>query len=348
MFSGLAFRFRFQPLLIVFACLCFCGSAAAQRASMESDTADLGTGGRYVIQGTLVFPSGTRVDRPIKIRLSTPMRGEISTMTDTNGRFLFRRLSPGNYTIMIDGGDAYENVNEQTNIIQAGRTASTASTEEIIPILIRLKPKAGESVRPEVINAELASVPKPAVELYNGALKLAQEGKNKEAIEKLNQAVSLHPDFMLAFNELGVQYQKLNELEKAAEALQSALKIKQTAFAPLVNLGIVLVRMKRFPEAEVVLQAALKENDKSAIAHYYLGRALAYLGKFDDAEKELTQAVTLGGDQMKEAHRYLGAIHHARGDTPKAIAQLETYLKIAPKADDAEQVRQLIKQLKNK
>ena len=346
MFSALAFRIRFQPLLILFACLCLCGSAAAQRASMESDTADLGTGGLYVIQGTLVFPSGTRVDRPIKVRLATPMRGEISTMTDTNGRFLFRRLSPGNYMITIDGGDAYEDVNEQTNIIQAGR--SMGSTEQIIPILIRLKPKAGESIRPEVINAELASVPKPAVDLYNSALKFAQEGKNNEAIEKLNEAVSLHPNFLLAFNELGVQYQKLNELEKAAEALQSALKIKQTAFAPLVNLGIVLVRMKRFPEAEVVLQAALKENDKSAIAHYYLGRALAYRGKFDDAEKELTQAITLGGDQMKEAHRYLGAIHHARGDTPKAIAQLETYLRIAPKADDAEQVRQLIKQLKNK
>ena len=346
MSSALAFQIPFRSLLIVVACLCVVGSASAQRSGIDSDTADLGTGGLYMIQGTLVFPSGTRVDRPVKVRLSTPMRGEISTMTDTNGRFLFRRLSPGNYTIIIDGGDNYENVTEQANIIQAGR--SMGSTEQIIPILIRLKPKSGESVKPEVVHAELANVPKPAVELYNSALKLAQDGKNKEAIEKLNEAVSVHPTFMLAFNELGVQYQKLNELEKAAEALQSALKISQTAFAPLVNFGIVLVRMKRYPEAEVVLRAALKENDKSAIAHYYLGRALAYLGRFDHAEQELNQAVTLGGDQMKEAHRYLGAIYHARGDTERAIAQLETYLKISPKAEDADAVRQLIKQLKNK
>ena len=346
MFSALAFRIAFKSLLIGAACLCLIGAASAQRASLESDTADLGTGGLFVIQGTLVFPSGTRVDRPIKVRLSTPMRGEISTMTDTNGRFLFRRLSPGNYTIIIDGGESYENVSEQTNIIQAGR--SMASTEQIIPVLIRLKTKAGESIRPEVVHAELAGVPKPAVDLYNGALKLAQEGKNKPAIEKLNQAISVHPNFMLAFNELGVQYQKINELEKANEALQSALKISPAAFAPLVNQGIVLVRMKRYSDAEVVLRAALKENDKSAVAHYYFGRALAYLGRFDEAEKELTTAVTLGGDQMKEAHRYLGAIYHARGDTPRAIAELETYLRIAPKAEDADAVRELIKQLKNK
>ena len=346
MFSALAFRIAFKSLLIGVACFCLIGSASAQRASIESDTADLGTGGLYVIQGTLVFPSGTRVDRPMKVRLSTPMRGEISTMTDTNGRFLFRRLSPGSYAIIIDGGESYESVNEQTNIIQAGR--SMGSTEQIIPILIRLKPKAGESVRPEVVHAELANVPKPALDLYNSALKLAQEGKNKSAIEKLNQAISAHPNFMLAFNELGVQYQKVNELEKANEALQSALKISPAAFAPLVNQGIVLVRLKRYADAEVVLRAALKENDKSAIAHYYLGRALAYLGRFDDAEKELNTAVTMGGDQMKEAHRYLGAIYHARGDTERAIAQLETYLRIAPKADDADAVRELIKQLKQK
>jgi tetratricopeptide (TPR) repeat protein len=153
---------------------------------------------------------------------------------------------------------------------------------------------------------------------------------------------------MLAFNELGVQYQKLNELDKANDALESALKISPNSFAPLVNHGIVLVRLKRYSEAEADLRAALKENEKSAIAHFYLGRALAYLGKFDDAETELNSAITLGGEQMKEAHRYLGAIYHARGENEKAIAQLETYLKIAPKADDADSVRQLIKQLKQK
>jgi Flp pilus assembly protein TadD len=314
--------------------------------TLESDTADMGTGGRYVIQGTLLFPSGQRVDRPMRVRLYIATRGEVTTMTDTNGRFLFRRLSPGSYTIIIDGEKDYEPVNEQTNIIQAGR--SMGSTEEIIPVQIRLKLKAGDSVKAEVVHADLANVPKPAVELYSSALKLAQDGKNKAAIEKLNQAISAHPDFMLAFNELGVQYQKIGELDKADEALQSALKISPSSFAPLVNHGIVLVRLKKYADAEVDLRAALKENDQSAIAHFYLGRALAYLGNFDEAEKELNTAVTLGGEQMKEAHRYLGAIYHARGDTARAIAQLEIYLKVAPKAEDADAVRQLIRQLKEK
>lgn len=347
MFSALAFRSAYQSLLIALSCLCLIGTASAQRVSMESTTAaDLGTGGRFMIQGTVIFPSGQRVDRPLRIRLSTPTRGDLITMTDTNGSFSFRRLTAGSYAIIIDADENYEAVNEQTNIIQAGRSMS--STEDIIPVQIRLKRKAGDAIRPEVVHAELADVPKPAVDLYNSALKLAQDGKNKAAIDKLNEAVKAHPTFMLAFNELGVQYQKIGELGKADEALESALKISPSSFAPLVNHGIVLVRLKKYAEAETDLRAALKENDKSAIAHFYLGRALAYLGQFDDAEKELNAAITLGGEQMKEAHRYLGAIYHARGDNERAIVQLETYLRVAPKAEDAGAVRDLIKQLKKK
>jgi tetratricopeptide (TPR) repeat protein len=350
MFSALAFRSAYQSLLIAFSCLCLIGTASAQRVSSESTTAaDLGTGGRFVIQGTIIFPSGQRVDRPMKVRLATPTRGELITMTDTNGRFQFYRLTSGSYTIVIDGDENYEAVNEQTNIIQGGRGFGAAgSTEEVIPIQIRLKRKAGDAIRPEVVHADLANIPKPAVDLYYNALKLAQDGKNKAAIDKLNEAIKAHAEFMLAFNELGVQYQKIGELDKANEALESALKISPTNFAPLVNHGIVLVRMKKYAEAEIDLRAALRENDKSAVAHFYLGRALAYLGQFDEAEKELNLAITLGGEQMKEAHRYLGAIYHARGDDEKAIAQLETYLRIAPKAEDAGAVRDLIKQLKKK
>jgi tetratricopeptide (TPR) repeat protein len=346
MLSASAFRIALQFLLIALVSLCLLGSAVAQRASLETDTGEMGTGGKFTVQGTVLFPSGQRVDRPLKVRLFTPTRGEISTMTDTNGRFVFRRLSPGNYTITIDGDENYEAANEMTNIVQAGRSVS--STEEIIPVQIRLKAKAGDRLKPEVVDAELANVPKPALELYNSALKLSQEGKNKAAIEKLNQAVAAHPTFMLAFNELGVQYQKIGELEKANDALQTALKLSPNAFTPLVNHGIVLVRLKKYAEAEADLSVALKQNDQSAIAHFYYGRALAYLGRFDEAVKELDTAITLGGDQMKEAHRYLGAIYHARGDDKRAINELETYLRIAPKADDAEPVRQLIQQLKSK
>ena len=129
--------------------------------------------------------------------------------------------------------------------------------------------------------------------------------------------------------------------------MKSALEITPDAFAPLVNYGIVLVRLKRFAEAETELRLALKQKDQSAVAHYYLGRALAYSGKFDEAKKELSVAIGLGGEEMKEAHRYLAGVYNAIGDRQHAIDELETYLKLAPKSEDAPQIRELIRKLKS-
>ena len=181
---------------------------------------------------------------------------------------------------------------------------------------------------------------------YDKAQELAQAGKNKEAVEQLKQAISEYPAFMLAFNELGVQYLRLGELDKADEALAKALKLAPDSATPLLTHGILLTVQGKFNLAVRELQTALKQKDQSANGHLYLGQALANLGRYADAQVQLIRAVELGGDEVKDAHRFLGAIYLQRGEHEKAVAEFETYLKLAPKAKDAEQIRQAIRQNK--
>ena len=115
---------------------------------------------------------------------------------------------------------------------------------------------------------------------------------------------------------------------------------------PLMNHGIVFVLLNRFGEAEPELRKALKMNAQSAAGHYYLGRAVANLGRFDEAEKELVSSVKLGGDEMKETHRFLAIIYSSRGDKKRKLIELETYVRLVPTAPDAEQLRKVIRQLK--
>jgi tetratricopeptide (TPR) repeat protein len=84
----------------------------------------------------------------------------------------------------------------------------------------------------------------------------------------------------------------------------------------------------------------------AAVAHLYRGRALIGLRRDEEAEGELLTAVRLGGDEVKIAHRYLGAIYNERRDHGRAIAALETYLRLEPNAKDAAQVRQIIEDLR--
>ena len=107
------------------------------------------------------------------------------------------------------------------------------------------------------------------------------------------------------------------------------------------------MQQKRYAEAEAELSRALQINEASSAAHLFRGRALIELSRYAEAEKELLRALALGGDDgARMAHRYLGAIYIEQGETARAIASLETYLRLDPKAGDTVQIQGIIKQLR--
>lgn len=321
--------------------LCLSGSTFAQISAITPTESDTGLGGVNSIIGTVFGPSGRPLERRVRIRLSTMTHGDRIFTTDNNGNFAFRSLPTGSYVVIIDKEKEFEPFSQDVDIRQF-----RGSPPQVYTLNVRLSPKAQADSKPAVINSELANVPLKALEFFNKGAELAKNGDYQAAIEQLRLAVAEYPDFMLAINEIGVQHLRLNELEKADEMFQAALKIKPDAFAPLMNHGIALVQMKRYEEAEPVLRKVVKINENSAVVHYFLGLAIASLGRFDEAEKEFVSAVKLGGDGMKEAHRYLAIIYNHRGDKKRAVNELEIYLRLAPTAPDIEQLRNVLKQLK--
>jgi Flp pilus assembly protein TadD len=262
-------------------------------------------------------------------------------MTDENGNFAFRGLSSGEYTLVIDKEKEFEPFTQAVTIIQPRGFPPTSQM-----LNIRLAAKESTDAKPGVVNSRFANVPKRAREFFEKGLELAKKKDLQGAIEQFKLALAEHPAFMLAYNELGVQYLRLGELDKADAALVEALKLDSGAFEPLMNRGIVLVTQKKYADAEPVLRKALAVKEESPVAHYFLGQALANLGNFDAAEKELRIAVETGGEQMKEAHRLLAIIYSSRGDKKRAATELETYLKLAPQAPDAEQLRRVARQFR--
>jgi len=318
--------------------LCLAGFSDAQPPDSPFDS---GLGGGNVIEGRVILVSGQKLEKRINVRLTTMTRGDLTSMTDDNGTFAFRGLVSGNYVVVIDKEKEYEPFTQAVNIIQL-----RGSPSQVMTINVRLKLKASTDAKPAVLDASIASLPERGRELYTKAEELSAAGDRKGAIEQFLILTAEFPTFMLGFNELGVQYLKLNETEKAADAFQSALKVEPEAFKPMVNYGIALVSLRRFDEAEPVLQHARKIDEQQAVVRYFLGQALANLGRFDEAEKELVAATKMGGNEMKEAHRMLAIIYSSRGDKKRAVSELETYLQLAPHAPDVDKLRNVIQQLK--
>lgn len=289
------------------------------------------------ISGMVLAPGGQRLSRRIVVRLRSMDQGDRVTTTDDKGNFSFNGVPRGDYVVIIDKEQDFEPYSENVSIMAAGPSPYLS---------IRLRLKGDAKSGPAVLNAEFANVPARAMTFYQKAQEQAQTGNTKAAIEQLQKAIAEYPDFMLAFNELGVQYLRLGELAKADEALTKARKLAPDSATPLLTHGILLTLMRKFDLAVTELQTALKQKEQSANGHLYLGQALANLGRFGEAEVQLTRAIELGGDEVKDAHRFLGAIYFQRGERDKGVAEFETYLKLAPKAKDAEQVRQMIRQNK--
>ena len=346
--SRLFYRHSFTLIVLLF-------SVVIAQAQAGGGIDSTGTGGRHSISGRLVFPSGQRADVQLKVRLESPGLGELSVLSDMNGTFTFRALRAGNYTVVIEGGDLFDTVRENVFIepysVASSRTSGVPGSVPIsrpVTVQVYLRPKQTTYNKPGVLNAALASVPKPAVEAYDKGVAFANRGETDKAIDEFKRAIGLHPNFGLALNDLGVQYLRKGELDKAAAVLSKVLQMSPDAAEPSLNYGIVLLQQRKYVEAEAQLRNAVKKNEHAFTAHLYFGIALIHVKNYTEAESELRRAITIGGPKVSQAHYYLGGMYWQTGKSKEAADELEMFLKLEPKAVNAEKVKSTIKDLRAK
>lgn len=342
--------FRYTaPFLLL---LLLAGTAAAQVGGTDGT----GTGGNHTIQGRLVAPTGRRAELRLKVRLESSGFGDLYVFSDANGTFRFTGLRPSSYTVVVEGGEDFETAREsvllETTNVRTNRGVIGSPFSRPITLQIYLRPKreASSSTPPGVLDAALASVPKPAADLYHKGVEAVRKNENERAADLLRLAVETHPNFPLALSELGIVYLKLKRPEKAAESLSASLKLAPEDQGTLLAHGRALLELRRTAEAEEQFRKALKKNAASASAHLYLGMILLGRREYEEAERELRAATQSHGPSVEiaRAHYYLGGLYWGRKDYKRAADELETYLKLSPEAPDAERLRATIKELRNK
>jgi len=325
-------------LVLVFTVLVSAFSSSAQAVGSSRGLAS--GDGKNMIQGRVYFPSGqTASGKTIKISLeSVSAFTAMSTVADQEGVFRFTSLQAGAYTVVVDAGPEYEKAREPINI---DREASRGGRSIQVPIQLRLKVDSS--------NPAFAGVPEKALSLYQKGLAAAKKNDAKAAIEFLNNAVAAHPNFPIALNELGSQYIMLKQWDKAGEAFEGLLNLKPDDAAAHLNLGIALYNQKKVEEAESHLRKSVQLNSAGPTAHYYLALVLVNLKRYDEAVKEFETTISNGGENLALAHKYLGGLYYMSADKKQEAAdELEKYLKLDPKAPDADRIKGTIKELRNK
>jgi len=356
MFEKANYLFRgFMPAVLILAIFVI---ASAQGSVGSTRGLPDAAGGVHSIEGHVYMPSGRRAGPGIVVKLDGNVNGTKSAATDGDGAFLFRSLPAAEYYIVVDGGTDYESVREAVTIYgNTGGSAGMGPTGEKILLDIHLQPKG---------NAEaeqmLAQFPKPAVDNYKKGLEAAHAGDSKKAVEFFQQAVSASPTFTEARKELGSQYLKLNSFDKAAEIYEELLKTNPADGSAHLELGIALYNQgtdlmgqqkfedaeKKFNGCESHLREAVRLKVPGPVPHYYLGMMLIKFKAYDEAQKELQLAISNGGENLALAHRALGGVYVSIHKNKEAADELEKYLKLEPKAPDADRLKKSISDLRSK
>jgi Flp pilus assembly protein TadD len=190
-----------------------------------------------------------------------------------------------------------------------------------------------------------AKIPGKAVDEYEKAIKESAKGNRAKAVEGLQKAIKLAPDFYEAQHTLGVQYLALQKFDAAETALLRARELSPKAAEPFTNLGSLYYQRAEshvdggraeeaaasFQKAAELLEESIRLNPLSPSAHSSLGAALYKTGSYERAETILNKALDLDQNEHN-ARLMLINVYTKGGRFQDALDQANLYLEKNPKA----------------
>jgi len=260
------------------------------------------------------------------------------TKTDSTGLFVFRRLSTGVFQVRVQTyGTSYIG---QTQRLQLERTRAFEQIEFVLTTR-----KVG-TMSPTIGAVFVQEVPEQARKEYLQSAELLKKERRKEAVEKLKSAIAIFPNYFDALELLGNEYVKIEDYESAVPVLMKAIEVNKRAYHSLYILSVAQYNLKQRAEAIESMRRAITLNHGSVNANLWLGTLLRQTNKFDEAETYLKQADKLAASKSSDVHWQMALLFNQLKRYNEAADELELFLKTQPDSRDAEQIKKLIKRLR--
>jgi tetratricopeptide (TPR) repeat protein len=163
----------------------------------------------------------------------------------------------------------------------------------------------------------------------NLATRLLQLGRTEEAIEQLEKALQIDPNYATGHNNLGNALLRLGRLDESLAHLQKALEIYPTYPEAHNNIGNTLLQMGRVDEAVAHYNTAVEIDPRYVEAHNNLGAILLQLGKVEESLAHLEKAVATDPENG-DVHNNLANTLLRLGRVNEAIAHYNKALELTP------------------
>ena len=169
----------------------------------------------------------------------------------------------------------------------------------------------------------------------NKARTLWVNGKFTEpnkAIEYLNNAIKLQPDYARAYYNRGLAYDDLGQYQRAIVDYNEVIHLKPKNAVAYHNRGLAYDNLGQHQRAIEDYNEAMRLQPNDAITYYNRGRAYADVGQYQRAIEDLNEAIRL---QPNDADAYLfrGCIYSKLNQNQQSIEDYNQAILLKP--DDA-------------
>jgi tetratricopeptide (TPR) repeat protein len=267
----------------------------------------------------------------------------MKTYTNDIGETQFVGVRLGEYHIEVSGDGIQRGASEQFEV----DSRKVAQSQYVV--VNRVENPASSrplSARSPMVSAADLKVPDKARKEVDKANEAMAQHNWKKAQEHLEKAVALAPQYVTAYNNLGVLYDKVNDIPKEEEALSKAVEF-DGHFAPaLVNYGKLSLRQKDPVKAEALLQKASVSDPGNPETLMLLAYAQYINRHFEPAISNALQAHSSGSDHASFVHYIAARSYQQESQTQQAIAQFQVFLTEEPKGPRADHVREDVAKLR--
>jgi tetratricopeptide (TPR) repeat protein len=226
-----------------------------------------------------------------------------ATLT-SDDRFTFRGVPSGQYWLVVTDGNG--TTLSESSVSVAPVTWSTVL--RLSPPSQQLPPSGGISV------AELRKpLARQAVRAAADALKQSAAGHDDKAVELLQKAIGISPEYAAAYTNLTAAYLRMGDTDRAIATAQRAIEVVSAAHGKpssvdFSNLAYAQLLKKRYTEAAANSRHALELAPDSDKAHMVLGMTLAVGG---GDLREAAQHLEFASKTLPTAQPMLDAVQQA-------------------------------------
>jgi len=250
------------------------------------------------------------------------------TFTNEDCRAEFTTLASGDYYVEVSGA-GIETV--ESPIFSVGQASQS------IEVAVKRTSQANASMNSgATISVSDLNIPDKARKEFEKASALIAKQDWQKALEHLNRAVAIFPQYADAYNNLAVVYARIGQRDHERESLEKALSLNDHLLAALTNLASMDLVDRNLPEAETLLNRATAIDPRDV-------PSLALLAKIELLNQHYDAAVATCHKVHLMPHAPQSMVHYvaaraleAEHRVMEAMSELKTFLDEQPSGPGAD------------